>query len=62
MAYQIEEECTGCYVCLDKCPENAIIPGEVFKIDPEKCTDCAECVEACPLNVIHYLPEDSLDE
>ena len=54
MGYIITGECTGCYVCLDYCPENAIIPGEVFKIDKQKCTECGECVEHCPLEVIFY--------
>ena len=59
MGYIILEECTGCYVCIDHCPEKAIIPGEVFSIDKMKCTECALCVSICPLKVIIYQSDDN---
>ena len=55
MAYKITDACLKCGVCLDKCPEGAIIAGEQIvdsdgfilqpvSIAPEKCTDCGVCV------------------
>lgn len=64
MAHRITEDCLMCGVCVDKCPEGAIIKGEPIEkeglilqpvsIDPEKCTDCGVCVEPffCPAQAI----------
>ncbi len=60
--YKITHECTACYVCYDHCPEKAIIPSEIFKIDYNKCTECGECLEICPIDVIIYIPSKSPQE
>ncbi len=48
--YSIDEaNCTGCGVCVKKCPQSAI-KGEKKKphsIDPDKCTKCGICVDVC---------------
>lgn len=44
-------KCTGCFNCVDACPEQAIvydIKKECFATDMLKCTDCRQCIEACP--------------
>jgi len=44
------EKCSGCMICLKKCPVGAI-NGEKKKIhiiDQEKCTNCGTCFEVCP--------------
>ena len=46
------ERCTGCWLCLDVCPENALLKGEhqgreVAILDRSKCTVCGECVDVC---------------
>jgi ferredoxin len=43
-----KEKCTGCGVCVDACPQDAISLNDVAEIDAEKCTDCGTCVEECP--------------
>jgi ferredoxin len=43
-----KEKCTGCGICVDACPQEAISLNDVARIDPEKCTDCGTCVEECP--------------
>jgi NAD-dependent dihydropyrimidine dehydrogenase PreA subunit len=62
MAYIITDNCLQCGVCVPKCPEGAIIPGEQIvesdgfvlqpvSIDPAKCTECGVCVSEeywCP--------------
>ena len=66
MTYRVIETCLKCGVCLDKCPEEAIIAGDEIEemngfilrpvsIDPEKCTDCGICVSEeywCPAEAI----------
>ena len=43
-------KCTGCFNCVDACPEQAIvydIKKERFTTDMSRCTDCRECIDAC---------------
>jgi len=47
------ETCTGCGVCVDVCPVEAIkVEDDLAKIDAELCTDCAACVDECPTGAI----------
>ena len=45
--------CTGCGICVDTCPSQAIemIDG-LAKVTPEKCTGTGTCVDACPVQSI----------
>ncbi|RKO66310.1 DUF362 domain-containing protein [Desulfofundulus salinus] len=52
MAYRITEECLACGTCLESCPNEAIIEGDTYRIDPDKCENCGTCVEACPTGAI----------
>ncbi len=45
--------CKKCYVCIKKCPVNAITMGRISaKISSKKCIGCAACIAACPYGVI----------
>jgi pyruvate formate lyase activating enzyme len=45
----MKEKCTGCGVCIDHCPANAIQLIEAYTItDRSKCTGCGICAEICP--------------
>ncbi|MBU0573367.1 MAG: 4Fe-4S binding protein [Candidatus Margulisiibacteriota bacterium] len=48
-----QETCTGCGICVDTCPVQAIemIDGKA-RIDQDKCTDCKACIDACPVQAI----------
>lgn len=48
------ERCTGCMVCLRKCPVNAIVGSarEPHHIIREKCTDCGICYDVCRFSAI----------
>jgi heterodisulfide reductase subunit A len=51
----IEEKCSGCRICNDQCPFNAILFHEdrkVTEINPALCQGCGTCVAACPSNAI----------
>jgi NADH:ubiquinone oxidoreductase subunit F (NADH-binding)/Pyruvate/2-oxoacid:ferredoxin oxidoreductase delta subunit len=53
--YVVQDNCTGCTICAQHCPANAIpiTPYQRHKIDVEKCTRCDVCRTDCPVEAIH---------
>lgn len=44
-------KCTGCFDCVEACPETALawdMKTEAFITDINLCTDCRQCVSVCP--------------
>jgi len=53
--YEIDpENCTGCSLCRQKCPYNAIegIDKEVHIIDPGRCRKCGICFDVCRFDAV----------
>jgi NADH-quinone oxidoreductase subunit F len=48
--YTINTHCTGCTLCAQRCPVDAIplAPYQRHVIDAEKCTRCDACRKVCP--------------
>lgn len=40
--------CTSCGLCAEKCPVQAIDPGDPRHTDQDKCISCMRCVSICP--------------
>ncbi len=54
ITYSINENCTGCQLCLRTCSVEAI-KGEKKKshlIDPSRCIKCGACMDVCKFNAI----------
>ena len=47
-----ENRCTGCGICVQVCPVEAITVERVATINPETCTGCGSCVAECPNEAI----------
>ena len=74
MAFVICVDCISCGMCIEECPNDAILEsGPAYVIDPELCTECVgsfnepQCVKVCPVDVIirdphHYESNEDLLE
>jgi len=52
-AFVNKDECVGCGVCVDVCPNDAIkMDGGVALVDPDNCIECEACVNECPNGAI----------
>ncbi len=53
-----EEDCVGCFLCVEACPVDAIVgaPGYLHTVLADQCTGCELCLPACPMDCIELLP------
>ncbi|MBN2018677.1 MAG: 4Fe-4S binding protein [Sedimentisphaerales bacterium] len=51
-AFVQADKCTGCGICVDVCPVNAIRVNKQATVNQDLCTACAACVSACPNGAI----------
>ena len=54
MAVKVNADiCTGCGICVDLCPLEAIsLNDDKAVIDEDTCTECSLCVDECPNDAI----------
>ena len=57
------EKCTGCKICIEKCPVDAIsMEDRKAKINMEECIHCGTCHSVCPQDAVGHdsekIPED----
>jgi ferredoxin len=54
MAAKVDtDKCTGCGLCVEACPVEAItLENEKAKVDEGTCVDCGACVSECPNEAI----------
>lgn len=46
------DECIGCGVCVDECPQEALSVDGVCTVDADACIDCGSCIDQCPVEAI----------
>ncbi|MBT3259152.1 MAG: glycyl-radical enzyme activating protein [Deltaproteobacteria bacterium] len=52
----ISNQCIGCKICLEVCPEGALtFTGDGNRIDRDLCTGCGLCAEECPGDALALL-------
>ena len=53
MAAKVDlEKCTGCGVCVDVCPLEAIKLENEKAVISDDCTECGTCIDECPNTAI----------
>jgi uncharacterized Fe-S center protein len=56
------KNCTGCEVCLDYCPTQAInLEDEKAIIEDEKCVGCGECIVVCKAGAVKFRWDSDYD-
>jgi electron transport complex protein RnfB len=64
------ELCTGCGICVDICPMEAIkLKDDISKVKKKRCIGCGNCVVKCPVEAIslkkrdkQFIPFPTLDD
>ena len=55
MPWVDEEKCTGCNICVEKCPVDAIsIENEKANINMQGCIHCGTCHSVCPSEAVRH--------
>ena len=54
ITYIINDDCTGCRLCVKPCPTQAITgeKKQLHVIDQDKCIQCGACYEVCKDNTV----------
>ena len=58
---KVTDACTGCGVCVDACPFEAIDMVNDKAVINEACRACGQCVDACPVGAIVMSEAEAVD-
>ena len=49
-----KEQCTGCGICVDECPNKVLeLVNDIATVTkPQSCDGCGKCAESCPNEAI----------
>lgn len=50
----MEEKCTACGICSERCDQQAIDSGPTVHVLTRRCIGCGQCSEICPAGAIEY--------
>ncbi|MCK4703595.1 4Fe-4S binding protein, partial [Candidatus Bathyarchaeota archaeon] len=60
-----EKKCSGCGICIELCPYNAIRKDElgIARADSSLCGGCGVCAASCPERAVtmHHFTDDQLE-
>ncbi len=63
MIYVDQTGCTGCGMCVEACPQQAIkLDNGVALIEQSLCTECEACLTVCPNGVILVIGDIARDQ
>ncbi len=53
------DKCTECEICVERCPMDAIVKGEVgMEVNLARCIGCGVCIPTCPQDAIKLVPRE----
>ena len=50
--FHITDDCIGCGICSENCPQQCISEGAPYHIRQEHCLHCGLCAESCPAGAV----------
>ena len=56
-----EYTCGGCGLCMERCPVDAIEPGEHPSVNLDKCLGCGVCFPTCPTESVSLVRYDRVE-
>lgn len=53
-AFRVNDTCTGCGLCVRKCPLNNVELKDKKPVWGKNCTHCMACISYCPVQAVEY--------
>ena len=54
-----DDECTGCELCVERCPMDAISVDDVARVNLDRCIGCGVCAMTCPVDAIRVYRKET---